>query len=246
MFNRSIKSDETPHDGAPPGERTTDQAILEAAERLFLEKGFARTSTTEIAKEAGCNQALVHYYYRTKDRLFESIFERKAKLLLSGFLQIHDESLPFEQVLAGMVRSHFDMLAQNPRIPVLIVNELLTNPERLRALREKLGPLPAGIAKGLQKRLDLESAKGSIRPTLLVDLFFTILGLNALPFLAGPILKTATEMSDAEFDSLLRRRRAENVRIVLASLRPDSADSSPVPDRKHGTKAGRTAKGSKA
>lgn len=246
MFNRSINSDASLRTSKPPLERSTEQAILDAAERLFLEKGFARTSTTEIAKAAGCNQALVHYYYRTKDNLFESIFESKAKLLLSGFLQIHDESSPFEQVLAGMVRSHFDMLAQNPRIPVLIVNELLTNPERLRALREKLGPLPAGIAKGLQKRLDLESANGTIRPTLLVDLFFTILGLNALPFLAGPIVKTATEMSDADFESLLHRRREENVRIVLASLRPDPAGRTKPPKREHRTIAGKTAKGRKA
>ena len=54
-------------------------SISKAAEKLFLEKGFASTSTTEIAKEAGCNQALVHYYYRKKDLLFTAIFEKKMK-----------------------------------------------------------------------------------------------------------------------------------------------------------------------
>ena len=63
--------------------QSMESIILETAERLFLEKGFAMTSTTEIAKEVGCNQALVHYYYRTKENLFNVIFEQK----FNGFFQ---------------------------------------------------------------------------------------------------------------------------------------------------------------
>ena len=66
-----------------PKDISTEQLILEAAEKLFLEKGFAMTSTTEIARVAGCNQALVHYYFRTKENLFQSIFENKFRMLIS-------------------------------------------------------------------------------------------------------------------------------------------------------------------
>jgi len=65
-----------------PQDIPMEQLIVETAERLFLEKGFAMTSTTEIAKEIGCNQALVHYYFRTKAKLFEAIFEKKIKLFI--------------------------------------------------------------------------------------------------------------------------------------------------------------------
>ena len=68
-----------------------EQAILRAAERLFLDKGFALTSTTEIAREAGCNQALVHYYFRTKENLFEKIFEQKIRMLISNIFSIDRE-----------------------------------------------------------------------------------------------------------------------------------------------------------
>ncbi len=206
-------------------ERSTEQAILDAAERLFLEKGFARTSTTEIAKAAGCNQALVHYYFRTKDNLFESIFESKARILLSGFHGIQGSATTFEQALTRLVGSHFDLLAANPRIPSLLATELLTNPQRISSLRSRLEPLPVGILRGLQAMLDTEIASGNIRPTSLVDLFITLVSLNASLFLAAPVLKTITGMSDEAFQALLRHRREENIRIVLASLRPD-------PDRK--------------
>lgn len=68
-------------------EQSMESIILETAERLFLDKGFALTSTTEIAREAGCNQALVHYYFRTKEQLFIRIFEEKIKIFGRGFLQ---------------------------------------------------------------------------------------------------------------------------------------------------------------
>jgi len=77
----------------------TEQMILETAERLFLRKGYAMTSTTEIAREVGCNQALVHYYFRTKDRLFEAIFEKKVRLFVSTLLQVTHEEVPFEEKL---------------------------------------------------------------------------------------------------------------------------------------------------
>ena len=75
-----------------------EEAILEAAERLFLEKGFTSTSTTEIAKAAGCNQALVHYYFRKKDLLFTAIFEKKMRGFVSELLQISEEEIPFEEM----------------------------------------------------------------------------------------------------------------------------------------------------
>ena len=83
-----------------------EEAILDAATRLFLQKGFKATSTTEIAREAGCNQALVHYYFRTKERLFEAIFQQKIKFFVGALLDIGEEDLPFlalEPVLIGLV-----------------------------------------------------------------------------------------------------------------------------------------------
>jgi AcrR family transcriptional regulator len=87
-----------------------EKTILEAAEKLFLEKGFAMVSTTQIAKVAGCNQALVHYYFRTKDRLFEAIFAEKLKTFFSVIFQPQDESLTFEEKLKKYIGAHFDIL----------------------------------------------------------------------------------------------------------------------------------------
>ncbi|MDD4922908.1 MAG: TetR/AcrR family transcriptional regulator, partial [Bacteroidales bacterium] len=77
-------------------ENTTELAILDAAEELFLKSGYAKTSTVQIAKLAGCNQALVHYYYRSKENLFRQVFEKKAIMFASSVLQVAEvNSLPF-------------------------------------------------------------------------------------------------------------------------------------------------------
>ena len=231
VFNRPIN----PH----PPQNATEQSILDAAEHLFLERGFARTSTTMIAKAAGCNQALVHYYFRTKDNLFESIFERKARSMFSGFLSYAPDA-PFEEVVAGLVRTHFDILSRDPRIPSLIVNELTTNPQRLKSLRGRFGEIPQGLAKGFQARLDREAAAGTIRPTKLFDLFLTTVSLNAFLFLSAPIFRNLLELDEKTQVSILQARRDEHVRLILASLRPERDDgdrrnrkpSAPKPPRR--------------
>ena len=118
-------------------DNTTEQAILETAENLFLEKGFAMTSTTEIARIVGCNQALVHYYFRTKDRLFDTVFEKNANMFISAFLQKMDENISFEEKVRKKIEAHYDMLKANPKLPFLFFNELNTNPKRLNLLKEK-------------------------------------------------------------------------------------------------------------
>jgi AcrR family transcriptional regulator len=100
-------------------ELSTEQAILDAAEELFLENGYAKTSTTAIARKAGCNQALVHYYYRSKENLFGLVFRQKIGIFMSFFLQVSNEDLPFEEKLTKRIGAHFDMLRANERLPVL-------------------------------------------------------------------------------------------------------------------------------
>jgi TetR/AcrR family transcriptional regulator len=119
-------------------DQNMEQAILKSATRLFLERGFKATSTTEIAKAAGCNQALVHYYYRTKDRLFEAIFEKKMKFFISSLLQIESEDLPFLEKLAKRIESHFDAIIEDPQLPQFLFTEINSNPKKAGTIARKI------------------------------------------------------------------------------------------------------------
>jgi len=202
-------------------EQSTEQAILEAAERLFLEKGYALTSTTEIAKAVGCNQALVHYYFRTKDNLFNTIFENKFRSFFQQIFNVnYSDELSFLEKVRKMVETHFDLLYENPRIPALIMNELSRQPDHLMALKEKLHAIPEQLFEKLSNELQVEIDAGRIRDINPVDLIITVVSINVALFTIFPIASKVINFSDEQLKMMLYHRREENVKVVLGYLRP--------------------------
>jgi len=198
-----------------------EQQILTAAERLFLEKGFAMTSTTEIAKEVGCNQALVHYYFRTKARLFDAIFEKKLSLVIIPFFSTQPEETELEPLLRQLIESHFEILRSNPKIPILFFNELLTNPARLEHFKSQLAKVQQVLLQKIERAIQTEILRGNILSVNSLDLLISIFSLNVTLFLITPLLQTGLSLSQDEINSLWGRRKQENVRIILNSIRSE-------------------------
>ena len=202
-------------------EQSLEQSILEVAERLFLEKGFSMTSTTEIAKEVGCNQALVHYYFRTKDNLFNVIFEQKFKLFFQGVFEMKNMGeLKFQDKLKHIIESHYDILRKNPKMPALILNELSRRPDQIIILREKLHLLPEQIYAELNKDLEKEIELGNVRNLSLLDIFISMISLNISLFIMMPVLENVLQLTEVQKEFLLEHRKSENVEFILKSLRP--------------------------
>lgn len=198
----------------------TEEKILTAAEKLFYERGYAMTHTTDIAKEAGCNQALVHYYFRSKERLFDLFFEKKVKLFVSVFLSVGNDEQRFQDKIRRKIEAHFDILRGNPRLPFLLFNEISTNNKRLEKIRKNLGDVPTNLLSNLDAELNELYNKGEIQKITAVDLMMSIISLNAIMFIADPIVRVMTNSTDEEYVQLLDRRREENVRTILARLYP--------------------------
>lgn len=194
----------------------SEQSILNAAENLFLDRGYAMTSIADIARQVGCNTALVHYYFRTKDRLFESIFDRKFQLFLDSFLSIPLLDLAFEEKLRMICYAHFDFIAAHPKLPFLLINEITTNPDRITRFRDIIMANGTTIVDVLQSQIDSLSDRGLIRPLTAVDLIFTIASLNVMAFLALPLIMQLDLIDRKNF---LSSRREEIANTVLASLK---------------------------
>lgn len=197
-----------------------EQKILGIAEQLFLEKGFAMTSTTEIARKAGCNQALVHYYFRTKENLFQSIFEQKIRLLISSFQDHEMQDLLFEEKLKRKIEAHFEMIRANPRLPFLVVNEFTTNPSRIESFRKKIIIYPQAVFSKFEQELNDEIKAGRIREITTLDLVLNIVSLNAMLFLTGNIFKSVAQLTEKQYQQMIEHRKQEHVKVILASLRP--------------------------
>lgn len=196
----------------------TEYVILDAAEELFLSKGFSLASTTDIAKKVGCNQALIHYYYRTKDKLFEAVFLRKSKVFFSAFFMEGLEELSFEERLRRRLEAHFDALRKNPRVPFLLINELFTNPARFEKHKGAIRRILAKYIKKVQDELDSEAAAGRIRKVDALDFVLCAVSLNIGYFFTLPVYSGLFSPSGEELDRQAEKRKKDNVEFALRFL----------------------------
>lgn len=199
-----------------------EQQILQCAEELFLEKGFSLVSTTDIAKKAGCNQALVHYYFRTKENLFQQIFQEKFTKFLYIFTTFDDSDEPFITRLSKKMEAHFDLLIQNRQIPFLIINELILNENRRKKLVKSIYNSNLEIYRNFDRELQEEIKKGNIRPISTIDLLINIVSMNIIIFIMLPVLESQFSFDNEEIVELLEHRKHEAVRTIMNSLRPES------------------------
>lgn len=198
----------------------TEQAILEAAEKLFLEKGFEVTSTTQIAKEVGCNQALIHYYFRTKDNLFNTIFEQKFRYFFQQLFNIEGaRSMGFEDKIRHLITSHFSLLENNPQIPLLIIRELSRRPEQVALLRDRLRELPETLFAALNDDLQTEIKAGRVRQISLIDIMIPAISMNVALFVMMPVVEQVMQMDGEQKKNLIEHRRNANVDFILHSIR---------------------------
>lgn len=198
----------------------TEQRILEAAEKMFIEKGFAATKTTEIAREAGINHAMLHYYFRTKENLFDIVFRNKVKLLVSSFLSVARQEISFQEIISQAVENHFEFLKNNPKLALFIINEINGSEKNGMIWQDITTPVFSNVIEYIQQMIDEEAGKGTIRHIEAIDFISMFVSLNAFPFIAQPFVKHIISDSDEVFDTFLERRKNENIRLILLALKP--------------------------
>ncbi|MDR2358836.1 MAG: TetR/AcrR family transcriptional regulator [Prevotellaceae bacterium] len=202
-------------------ELSTEQIIIEAAEAEFLEKGYGNTKTVAIARRAGVSHSMLHYYFRTKEQLFQKIFRAKAHTLTQMFSGIFEKKRPFTETIRLVVETQFNFIAQNPQLPQFIINELLLNKDNRNWAIETLFPQIYPIYCTLEKMLNKEIAKGTVRPISMRNLILNIVSINVLSFVAFPVLQDAFQLnSPKKQDSFLNERCESNVQFILNALKP--------------------------
>lgn len=200
-------------------EKNTEQAILQAAEALFLKQGFAQTTTKQIAQRAGCNQALLHYYYRTKDNLFVQIFEEKAKFIATHFLDINLTAQTLEERISQMVELHFELFRKNPRLVPFLLKEVLSDPVRVAPILDKIKQYMVKIFAKIDEALHEEIEKGAARPVSTLNVILTLVSLDMAPFIIAPVLQRVLDLTDEQLDEQLDKRKPEVVEILLRQIR---------------------------
>jgi len=197
-----------------------EQLILEIAEKLFMEKGYTATKTTEIAKEAGVNHALLHYYFRTKENLFNKIYEQKVAQLPESFSINVGDDTSFLDKLKKVIESHFDFLSKNPKLPLFIIREIVLDKERKAFILNNIFPIGKEVFQNFKNVINKEIQKGAIRQVNTTDLLLNIASVNVFTFVAAQIffdmdVETDNEKMKIFFDD----RKKNNVELIINSIK---------------------------
>ncbi len=193
-----------------------EKRILWVAERLFLEKGFNGTSTTEIAKNVGCNQALIHYYFRTKEKLFWDVFAPKVEQVIEYLDAPLDESIGFFERIANVIDFYFGILELDERLAPFIVNELVMNPGRWDKFRERfLRSEDRSFAfNRFENMVEDEIRAGRIRQIQAIDLLMNIMSLTISAFIVAP-KGFANWECDKDFRKTYLDNRREDIKELI-------------------------------
>lgn len=184
---------------------STEQKIKEAAKRVFQKKGFGLTRTRDIAKEAGINLALLNYYYRSKENLFEIVMQESLEEMFSYLEHImnNKQTTLTEKIDAGVLR-YIEGLSKNSNLPLFLFSELQANPQHLFD-RVKI---PEGFIQDtyMFKQINEQINKEKLNFTA-IHFFINLVSMSIFPIIGQPFIKYVTKMDEKSFTDFIEQRK---------------------------------------
>lgn len=195
---------------------STEERIKAAARKVFHQKGFAGTRTRDIAEEAGINHAMLNYYFRSKEKLFEMVMmETMAEFFKGVNLMLNDESTSLDEKIDLIVSNYVDLLLKEPELPTFILNEVRPNPQ---AFVEQ-NPIKEALTHSVLTRQYAEAvARGEITEPNLIQAILNVIGLVIFPFIAKPILTSIINIPEEQYKALMLQRKTLIPQWIKAML----------------------------
>lgn len=181
-------------------DNSTEQKILQAAQKCFTEKGFAGTRTRDIADEAGINLALLNYYFRSKEKLFQQVMMGRMQLMFGTILPIlMTEDTMLEDKIRLATNAYLDLLKDNPNLPLFIINEIH------KESSEITGILPIeDVMKNSAMLKQIHDKNPHLNP---LHFLMNFLSLTIFPFVTHPVFQKFGLLQSNEFETFIEERR---------------------------------------
>jgi len=195
----------------------TEALILDAARKVFLENGFDGSTMQQIATVAGINKALLHYYFRSKDRLFEAVFMEAFAKMVPNLFKIFTADIAFTEKIRGLVNAYMSALQEYPQIPQFILHELHRNPGRIIDLMHSTGLDPEMVMSLIR----MELKRGNLLEIEPKQFMVNLLALCIFPFAARPMIQGFIFKNDAKaYEDFLEKRKTEVADFIIKAITP--------------------------
>jgi AcrR family transcriptional regulator len=191
--------------------------ILAAAKKVFMTQGMAGARMQDIADEAGINKAMLHYYFRDKDKLFDVVFLNEAQKFFPKINAIFNSDAPLFEKIENFVNEYIDEMQDNPYLPWFVLNELNRDPDRFLYKIWGKDNLPKP-GKFLEQ-IDQEIRKGRIKEISPVHLLMNMLSMTIFPFVGKPMFVRNLRLTDKQFREIMEQRKKEIPKFIIDSIK---------------------------
>lgn len=163
----------------------TEKKIIEAAKEVFVEKGLQGARMQQIADKAGINKALLHYYFRSKDKLFDAIFEDIMSQMFAVVATNIRTDMSLPELVETFVKFYNEFFQKNPFYPQFIFHEIWQNPDRLSDIMKSQQIAPAEIIEKVQQKVPAINNSGLTAQHMIAN----VLGMTLFPHIARPLFQ---------------------------------------------------------
>lgn len=198
-------------------DNSTEEKILEAARKVFVRKGMFGARMQDIADEAGINKALLHYYFKNKEKLFEKIFIEAASKLFSKVNEIVASDIPFFTKIEQFCDQYITVVLENPYLPLFVLNEINQDPTFFKKKLQGNGTGPK--AKRFMEQIAEEVKKGTIREISPLHLFLNLISMTIFPFVSKPMLQMNVGLGEEQFRMAMEQRKKEIPKFIIDSIK---------------------------
>ena len=183
----------------------SEERIKAAARKVFHQKGYAGTRTRDIAEEAGINHAMVNYYFRSKEKLFQIVMIETMTYFFQGISAIlNEETTSLEQKIEQVVAKYIDLLLEEPELPTFVFNEVRSNPEPFIGN----SPIYKALQNSVLARQYAEAvARGEVSEPNLLQMVLNVISLVIFPFITQPILIALNKIDNDQYKALMLERK---------------------------------------
>ncbi len=193
-------------------ELTTEEKIIESARKLFTQKGFSATRTRDIAEEAGINLALLNYYFRSKQNLFQIIIEEKFDVLFGMIGPIlSNTNISLEEKIETLVTNYTNLLLENEDLPFFVLSELKSNEFILEKVKQNAKMLSQPTIENQLKE------RGFTISTL--NFIMNIVSMTMFPFLSKPLFVSTGLVKEEDFANFVINRKQHIPTWVMNTLK---------------------------
>jgi len=197
-------------------DQNKEEQILTAAKSVFQAKGMDGARMQEIADKAGINKAMLHYYYRSKQLLFEAVFKNAFSMLAPQLNRVLNDDSSIEDKIKNFTSNYISFIIKHPYLPNFIIQELNRNPDFI--LKMKDNPSFPNLEK-FKLQVKYEVDNGIINPISAEQLFINIMALNIFPFVAKPLIMAFTNTDNNTYKTLIEARKTEVANFIINSIK---------------------------